>query len=450
MAPPATASVIKSIEELGPNMQLQDLRTQAAARINLVLSIENKYDGPITNNEDKAAVERYQQEAIALETRIEQIEAKQDQVANLNAMLERFQRPGAGRRRGEDGTGDALAERRVTPGDQFTKSNEFLSRMHSGEFNSPLNQHAFAVQLKDGTSLLEWKALLTGASASSGGPFVPNDLQAGFVDLRQRELNVIDLVPRVQTSSDTIEYVREDTFTNAAAFVAEASGDARTGTAGLKPESTLAYSLQTSPIRTLAHWLPVTNRMLADAPGIRGIINTRLLLGLTLALEAQIISGDGTGENLTGILNSGISTFAASAMSNIVDAVLRARTMIRTGAKMVPNAVVMNPVDFEQVRLLRENAASATLGQYLMGPPSVTGPMTIFGMNVVESENIVADRILVGAFNMGCTLWDREQSAIRVGTVNDQFVRNIQTILAEQRLGFTVWRPAAFVSVSGF
>ena len=447
MAAPATASVIKSIEELGPNMQLQDLRTQAAARINLVLSIENKYDGPITNSEDQAAVDRYTKEAIALETRVEQIEAKQDNVSKLNDMLARFQAP-MSRRKSDGGSGDAL-DRRLTPGDLFTKSNEFLSRLQGGEFNSPLNHPAFAVQMEN-TSLLDWKALLVGSSATGGGAFVPNDLQPGFVDIRQRELNVLDLLPRVQTSSDTIEYVREDTFTNAAAFVAEATGDASTGTVGRKPESTLAYSLQTSPIRTLAHWLPITNRMLADAPGIRGVVNTRLLLGLTLALEAQLISGDGTGENLTGILNAGITTFAASTMNNVVDAILRARTMIRTGAKMLPTGVVLNPVDFEQVRLLRENVASATLGQYLFGPPSVTGPMTIFGMPVVESENIAADRVLVGAFNMGCTLWDREQSAIRVGTINDQFVRNIQTILAEQRLGFTVWRPAAFVSVSGF
>jgi HK97 family phage major capsid protein len=444
---PATASVIKPVEELGSNMQLQDLRTQAAARISLVQSIEAKYEGEILNNEDKAAVERYTKEAIALETRIDQIEEKENRQTRLQGMLDRFTTPGQRPRHsgvGEDG------EVRLSPGDQFVKSNEFLGRIHSGQFNSPLNQHAFAVQLKDGTSLLEWKALLVGSSATGGGPFVPNDLRPGYLDLRQRELNILDLLPRVQTSSDVIEYVREDTYTNAAAFVAEATGDARTGTAGLKPESTLAYSLQTSPIRTLAHWLPVTNRMLADAPGIRGIINSRLLLGLTLALEAQVISGDGTGENLTGVLNSGITTFAASTMSNQVDAILRARTTIRTGAKMLPDAVVMNPVDFEQVRLLRENVATATLGQYLMGPPSVQGPMTVFGMPVVESENIVADRILVGAFGMGCTLWDREQSAIRVGTVNDQFVRNIQTILAEQRLGFTVWRPAAFVSVSGF
>jgi HK97 family phage major capsid protein len=76
--------------------------------------------------------------------------------------------------------------------------------------------------------------------------------------------------------------------------------------------------------------------------------------------------------------------------------------------------------------------------------------MTIFGMPVVESENIAENRVLVGAFDMGCTLFDREQSAIRVGTVNDQFIRNIQTILAEQRCAFVCWRPAAFVSVSGY
>jgi HK97 family phage major capsid protein len=447
MSTPATGSVIKPVEELGPNMQLQDLRTQGKARVELVMSVENKYpDGVILNNEDAAIVKKYTEEALAIETRVGQIEDAQNRHKRLQDLNDVFNTPNRPRA-GQQG-GDA-EERRLTPGDQFTKSNEFLSRLHGGGFNTPLNQHSFAVQLKDGTSLLDWKALLVGGSASGGGAFVPNDLRPGYVDLRQRELNILDLIPRLQTSSDMIEYVREDTYTNAAAFVAEATGDASTGTYGRKPESTLAYSLQTSPVRTLAHWLPVTNRMLADAPGIRGIINSRLLLGLTLVLEAQIISGDGTGENLTGVLNAGITTFAASTMNNVVDAILRARTMVRTGAKMVPNGVVMNPADFEDIRLLRENIASATLGQYLMGPPSVSGPMTVFGMPVVESENIAAGRLVVGAWDQGASIWDREQSAIRVGTVNDQFVRNIQTILAEQRLGFTVWRPAAFVSVSG-
>ncbi len=441
--PPATASVIT---ELGPNMQLQDMRTQAKARADYAMSIELKYpDGPITDEQDAAQVKKLLEEADILELRIGQLEEKESQITKIRDMQDRFgalQRPRSQQYNKE-------LERLLTPGEQFVLSNEFQQRMHSGGFNSPLNNHAFAVQMKDGTSLLDLKALLLGSSSTNGGSWVPNDLQAGVVDIRQRELNVLDLIPRLQTSSDTIEYVKEDTYTNAAAFTAEATGDASTGTFGRKPESTLAFSTATSPIRTLAHWLPVTNRMLADAPAIRGYINSRLLLGLQLALEAQVISGDGSGENLTGILNAGITTVAKGS-DNEVDALFKARTMVRTGAKMVPTGIVMNPVDFQQVRLLRENLASATLGQYLMGPPSVTGPMTIFGMPVVESENIAADRVLIGAFNMGCNLFDREQSAIRVGTVNDQFVRNIQTILAEQRLGFVVYRAAAFVSVSGY
>lgn len=443
MATPATASVIT---ELGPNMALQDMRTQAKARVEYAMAIEGKYpNGPITDPQDEAQVKKLLDEADVLETRIGQIEAKENRTTRMNDMLARFSQPV----RPQQGKGGEDYERDLTPGEQFTKSLEYQTLLQGGRLNSPLNTHNISVAMKEGTSLIQWKALLTGASSTSGGVWVNNDIQSGIVDLRQRELNILDLIPRLQTSSDTIEYVKEDTFTNAAAFVAEASGDAQTGTAGRKPESTLAFSNATSLVKTLAHWLPVTNRMLADAPAIRGYINSRLLLGLVLILEAQIISGDGTGENLTGILNSGITTVARGT-DNEVDAIFKARTMVRTGAKMAPTAVVMNPVDFQQVRLLRENAATATLGQYLMGPPSVTGPVTIFGMPVVESENIAADRVLVGAFNMGCTLFDREQSAIRVGTVNDQFIRNIQTILAEQRAAFVVWRPAAFVSVSGY
>lgn len=443
MAAPATASVIT---ELGPNMALQDMRTQAKARVEYAMAIEGKYpNGPITDAQDEAQVKKLLEEADILETRIGQIEAKENRTTRMQDMLGRFSRP----LRPQQAKGGDEYERDLTPGEQFTRSLEYQNLLQTGRLNSPLNTHNISVALKEGTSLLQWKTLLTAGSATSGGPFIQNDVQAGVVDLRLREINVLDLIPRLQTSSDTIEYVREDTFTNEAAFVAEASGDAQTGTAGRKPESTLAFSTQTSLVKTLAHWLPVTNRMLADAPAIRGYINSRLLLGLVLALESQVVSGDGTGENLTGILSSGITTFAKGSY-NEVDAIFHARTMVRTGAKMAPNGVLMNPVDFEVVRLLRENAATATLGNYLMGAPSVTGPTTIFGMPVVETEAIAADRVLVGAFNMGCTLFDREQSAIRVGTVNDQFIRNIQTILAEQRAAFVVWRPAAFVSVSGY
>lgn len=189
--------------------------------------------------------------------------------------------------------------------------------------------------------------------------------------------------------------------------------------------------------------------MLADAPAIRGLIDTRLLLGLTLALESQVISGNGSGENLTGILNvAGTNLVAGGSYNNTMDALYHGRTLVRTAGHGRPSAVVLHPNDWEGIRLSRENAATATLGQYLMGPPSQTGPVSLWGMPVVESEAMTENSAVVGDWAMGATLFDREQGGIRVGTINDQFIRNIQTILAELRVAFVAWRPAVFSKVT--
>jgi HK97 family phage major capsid protein len=114
-----------------------------------------------------------------------------------------------------------------------------------------------------------------------------------------------------------------------------------------------------------------------------------------------------------------------------------------------PSAAVLNPNDWEAIRLSRENAATGTLGGYLMGPPSQVGAVTLWGMPVVEAEALTENTGLVGDFGMGCSLFDREQAAIRVGTIDDQFVRNMQTILAELRAAFVVYRPAMFTKITG-
>jgi HK97 family phage major capsid protein len=349
----------------------------------------------------------------------------------------------------QPGQGNGKA-RLTTPGEQFTRSAQYLEVKNRGLLNSALNHLDFSVPLSDGTSLLEWKATLSGSVSTSGGALVPTDVRSTLVDILFPQINVLDLIPRATTESDSIEYIRQSVQTLAVGFVPEATGSALTGTDGRKPESTLGYVNVTAYVRTAAHWIPVTNRLLADAPAIRGVINSQMLMGLTQAVEAQVISGDGNGENLLGILNTpGRQTFSRGAF-NEVDAIFHARTLVRTGSKLAPTGVVMHPVDYEQVRLLRENAASATLGQYLMAPPTTAGVPTVFGMAVVESENIVPNTVIVGNFSQGCQIFDREQSAIRVGLINDQLIRNQQTILAEQRLAFVVWRPSAFVEITAY
>lgn len=441
-----------TVQAPGPNMTVHDMRQQATACVDEATAIEAKYMNDPLPPEEETRVKELLAWADAYHARLQQLDERKERQEHLDKIGQWLRKPQAPEQpapldppRGDGGTKKGM---RVSPGEQFTKSAAYLTLKNRGAFNSMLRQE-FGVEMEEGTSLLQWKTLLFGSSNSSGGAFVQNDVQPGYLELLQREINVLSLIPRLTTDSDTVEYVKQTSFTNNAAFTAEATGNARTGTDGTKPESALAFEVVTSPVKSLPHWLPVTNRMLADASQIRGVINSQLLLGLSLVLESQVLTGDGSGENLTGILNSGINTRGKGA-DNEVDALFRARTHARTASKLSPTAVVLNPIDYEQVRLLRENAATATLGQYLMGPPNTLGVPTVWGMPVVESEALVENTALVGNFAQGTTIFDREMSSIRVGTINEQFIRNIQTILAEQRLAFVVWRPTAFTRITGY
>jgi HK97 family phage major capsid protein len=441
-------SATATVTELGPNMSLDDKRREAKTRLEQASAIELRHTGagaePLAG-EELAQVKRLLTEVDALHASIQADEERRGLSEKTQQLLDHYSQPVYPRQPAQGLEGKA---RQADPGTQFLRSVQYLEAKNQGLFNSSLNRLEFAAPLADGTSLLEWKATLAGST--SGGALVATDVRNTIVDILPKLINVLDLIPRNSTDSDAIEYIQQTTRTLNVSFVPEATGSALTGTDGRKPESTLVYQNVTAYVRTAATWLPVTNRMLADAPAMRGIINSELLAGVQEEVSRQVIAGDGTGENLLGILNTpNVQTLAKGAL-NEVDALFTARTMVRTGSKLAPTAYVMNPVDYQQVRLLRENSASATLGQYLMGPPNTLGVPTVWGLPVVEDENVPADTVVVGNWSRGCAQFDREQSSIRVGLINDQFVRNQQTILAEQRLAFVVWRPTAFVKITGY
>ena len=431
------------------NMVLPEVKANIKDQFVKAEEIERRYEGVITDPEDEHQVKRHLMTVEHLREWEAKLDEAQQRKNRVREGLELYSRPSNGH---HQPTGDPSAGQQLSPGDQFVRSAEYVQLRKSGRFDSALNRNEFSVILSNGTSLVSWqKALQQKALVYSGtgvaGALVANDVQPGVLSILQREINVLDLLPRIETASDTIEYILETAFTNNAAMVAEAT--ATTGTTGTKPESVLTYESRTAPVRTLAHWIPVTNKTLADAPQIRGIINSRLLLGLTLALENQVLTGDGTGENFTGILNTSGINIRGLGSDSVPDAVFRARTMVRVTGKARPTAIVMHPNDWEAVRLARENSATGTLGGYLMGPPSMVGATTLWGLPVVESEAITENTALVGDFAMGATLFDREQAVVRVGLINDQFIRNMQTILAELRAAFVVWRPSAFAKITG-
>ena len=312
--------------------------------------------------------------------------------------------------------------------------------------------------LQSGPFSADVKALVTGASSTSGGAFVVNDRYGPTIDLvGERELTVYDLVTKGSTTSDTVEYVRVTSKTNNAAPVAEATTAAAPtapGTAGAlvpaagggyKPESGLDLEVVSTTVKTIAHWLPITKRAASDAGQIRTLIDNFLRYGLNEELEDQMLTGSGSGENFTGILNSGISTVGSAGTD--IDAIVDAIRTVRVTGRRRPNALVVHPNDWYSAGFLTAKDSS---GKYLISDPaaSVDQLNQLWGLRVVVSEGVTENTALVGDFRQA-VLWEREGVNVMVSDQHaDFFVRNLLAILAEMRAAFGVLDPQAFCSVT--
>lgn len=446
-------ATITKPEQLTPEQIAGMNRAQLMAEIKThyerAAAIEKKYpDGPITEAAEEDEVKHLLKTIDSMEDRLAPLEQADERKSRIFGNVERYNKTaeGAGRHKHATAFDPEFEKFLKSPGQEFIESAEFKAIIQGGKLNNPNNKVEFSVDVNG--SLLQ-KALVYSISTGGGANVFPQYLPGVSVPALFRELTVLDLISRGTTESNLIDYVQETLpATNSAAPVAEAT--ATTGTSGTKPEGAVAYTLQSTPVRTIAWWIPITNRMLADAPLLRSVIDNRLLLGLNLTLESQVITGDGTGENFTGITNAtGINVTGIGSGLNRLDAIFQGMTQVRVTGLSRPTGVVLHPLDFQTIRLTRESLATATQGGYLMGPPNLQGATTLWGLPIVQSLGVAAGTGVTGDFAMGCMLFDREEAAVRVGYINDQFVRNMQTLLAELRAAFVVWRGAAFSKITG-
>lgn len=331
-----------------------------------------------------------------------------------------------------------------TPGEMFIESDAYKAHRTSGFEGpsgvAPYPEMSGVLGLRDATKAIKARAIITASDTVAGDLSRPQFI--GFQDQALlRPLTIRDIVTVIPTDSDAIEYVQETSRVSGAAPVAEAT--ASTGSSGTKPEAGLVFDVRTTTIKTIAEWVAATTRILADAPMLRGYIDQYLLYDLALELEDQIISGDGTGENFTGILNTvGIQTQAAPvAPASNLDGVRKAITQVELNGRTRPTAVVLHPTDSQNLDLLKVNAEA---NRFVTDPFNYNPNSPIWGLPRVVTDGITAGTYCVGDFRRA-VLFNRQAAQIRVGTVNDDFIRNIVRVLAELRAGFAVLRPAAFV-----
>lgn len=278
---------------------------------------------------------------------------------------------------------------------------------------------------------IELKTLLTTATG-----WAPQAVRGPrLVDFATPAPTLIDFIPTVPTTQNAVLYMEETTFTNAAA---------ETGEGLVKPEAALAFTERTSLVRKIAVFMPVTDEQLDDIPRITAILDNRLGFMVRQRLGTQILVGTGAGITLRGILNvSGIQTQALGP-DPVPDAVYKAMVKIMVTGQAVPDLAVFNPLDWQDVRLLRTST-----GVYIWGSPSDVGPNRIWGLPVVLEPGLTQNTAVVGAFRVFSELDIRKGLVVETGYNLDDWTKNIQTIRAEMRAAFLLYRPAAFCTVTG-
>lgn len=287
---------------------------------------------------------------------------------------------------------------------------------------------------------LELKTAIVNATGQNQ-PLVPADRQVGIIANPNRILTIRDVLPVGRTSSNLVEYTKENVFTNSAGPQYDSPAFENV----TKPESAITFTLASAAVVTLAHFIPVSRQVLDDAPQLESYINSRLVYGLKLEEEDQLLNGNGTSGNIGGILKSGNFTAYTRAVTGDtkLDTLRRAITQAQLSEYMA-DTIVLNPADWESIELLK-----ATDNQYVWSNPVAMAGPQIWGKRVIPTNSIASGTFLVGGFNMGAQLWDRQDAAVQISYEDgDNFKKNMATLLCEERLALTVYRPAAFVSGS--
>ena len=267
--------------------------------------------------------------------------------------------------------------------------------------------------------------------------WAPQAIRTGqVVPFATRPIQLIDLLPSGNTDQSAIVYMEETTFTPAAVETAEGSA---------YPEAALAFTERNVPVRKIPVFIPVTDEQLEDVGQVQGLLNQRLPFFIRQRLDGQILNGNGTAPNLFGILNvSGIQTQARSTDPG-PDAVYKAIVKTRVTGRALPNALIMHPTDWQNIRLLR-----TADGLYIYGNPADDVVPRMWGLPVAESDAGSAGTAVVGDFAGFSQLVEKRGIEVKVSdSHSDFFIKGTQAIRADMRCAIVWYRPAAFCTVTG-
>jgi HK97 family phage major capsid protein len=348
-----------------------------------------------------------------------QIESQKGELQKVIDQVQDLEQKGV-KLRGQPGEGKSFID--MVKGDDGYKSLQQKSAARAD----------IEVQKSDLASMKETKV-------TSAGIVVPNydpTIQPGI----RQELRIRDLLTTIPVSGQSYSYFKELLHTRGAAPVAEG---------GLKPTSNVTFETVTDRVKKIAVWMPVTDEALDDVPQLLGYIQELLRYDLKLEEEAQILKGDGAGENLNGLMTQATAydSGLTKAGDTGIDIVRRAIYQVRKQSKLSADGVVMTELDWMNIELQKDGA-----NRYLFANLQGLVTPVLWGRPIITSDSVdegdgttTGGEFMVANFARAAILFDRMSFVFKMGMINDQFIKNERALLVEERLGLGVRRREALV-----
>ena len=260
-------------------------------------------------------------------------------------------------------------------------------------------------------------------AGSTTGQLPQAERESGITRIVRRNPFILELVNVGTITSNLWEWVQQANAEGAPAMTAEGAA---------KAQIDFELVLASAAVRKITAFIKVSKEMLDDIPLMESEINQELSERINLTIDTQLLSGDGTGQNLTGILANATafapSSFAASVPEANNSDVLRVAINQINLNLFQANYIVMHPSDVTAMDLQK-----ASDGHYVLPPFSTSANTIIKGIPIVPNTGVTEGDYLVGDFSKAGVRF-REGLSFDIGYENDDFTKNFVTILAEARL----------------
>ena len=302
-----------------------------------------------------------------------------------------------------------------------TLDNEVKSQFEKAEIKTAID----ALKTNRASSVsMEVKAVGTMSLSSYDGTSLTTEIDRAISAAPKRQPYLRNIVNVSTIQGNKVTWVNKEAIEGAAGMTAEGA---------LKSQVSWTYTEESADVKKITAFVKVSKESLDDLDFLRSEINTDLREEIELKLDEQLAEGDGLGQNLKGILTYApvfnvTGTVLATSVStpNRVDA-LRVAVALVKKQRFTPTYGVINPMDAALMDL-----AKGEDGHYIL-PPFVTADgLRIAGIPLIENEAIDEGSFLVGDFNKS-NLRIKEEININLGYENDDFTKNLVTILAEMR-----------------